>query len=246
MAGNLAGCPPYKDWFVNNPAGYRAPGDCNNPMKRTVWLLLILCLGLATVVGAVLCNFWVLRAVRGRSFERVADVPARPVALVLGANRTTGDGRWLNPHFAHRIEAAAELYLAGKVKRLLVSGDNHRPGYDEPADMKTALIARGVPASAITLDSAGFRTLDSVVRAREVFGQTQLVIVSEPFHNARALFLCRFYGIDAVAFNARPVSLRVSRWANAREWLARVKVVLDLYVLRTHPKFLGPKLPLAG
>jgi SanA protein len=105
--------------------------------------------------------------------------------------------------------------------------------------MRDALVAAQVPAESIALDYAGFRTLDSVVRAKEVFGQTRLTVVSEPFHNYRALFICRRYGIDAVAFNARPVSLRTSRWPAVREWLARVKVVLDLYVLRTQPKFLG-------
>jgi SanA protein len=150
----------------------------------------------------------------------------------------------LNPHFVHRIDAAVELYRAGKVKHLLVSGDNHKHGYDEPTDMKKALLERGVPESAITLDYAGFRTLDSVVRAKKVFGQDCLVIVSEPFHNARALFLCRHYGIDAVAFNAEPVSTRISRWAHLREYLARVKAVLDLYVFRSRPKFLGEKVPI--
>lgn len=208
-------------------------------MKKWVCLLAgTFVLGIAILI---FCNLWVIRAGRGRMFGRVEDVPGRKVALVLGASRTTGDGRWLNPHFAHRIEAAAELFCAGKVRQFILSGDNHREGYDEPTDMKEALMKRGVPESAITLDYAGFRTLDSVVRAKEVFGQTELVIVSEPFHNARALFLCRHYGIDAVAFNARPVSTRVSRWAHLREYLARVKAVLDLYVLRAQPKFLGEK-----
>jgi SanA protein len=198
--------------------------------------------GVLLIAGfTLLCNLWILRASKGRMFDSAGKVPAREVALVLGVNRTTGDGRWSNPHFTHRIAAAAVLYRSGAVKRLLVSGDNHRPGYDEPTDMKDALLARGVPAAAITLDYAGFRTLDSVVRAKAVFGLTRLVIVSEPFHNARALFLCRHYGIDAVAFNAEPVSLRVSRWVYVREALARVKAVLDVYLLRTTPRFLGGK-----
>ena len=174
-------------------------------------------------------------------FDRAEAVPEREVALVLGASRLTGNGRWLNPHFARRIEAAAELFRAGKVRHFILSGDNHRQGYDEPTDMKNALMAQGIPASVVTLDYAGFRTLDSVVRAKEVFGQTRLVIVSEPFHNARALFLCRRCGIDAVAFNARPVSMRVSGRTRVRECLARVKAVLDLYVFRKQPRFLGEK-----
>jgi SanA protein len=189
--------------------------------------------------GVWLCNVWIVSATQSQVYEDLSSVPSRDVALVLGTRRTTPDGRWSNPHFAHRIEAAAALYEAGKVKRLLVSGDNHVRGYDEPSDMRDALVAAGVPAEAIILDYAGFRTLDSVVRAKEVFGQSHLTIVSERFHNYRALFICRHYGIDAVAFNAQPVSLRVSRWPAVREWFARVKVVLDLYVLRTKPRFLG-------
>jgi SanA protein len=210
------------------------------------WVCLLAGTFVLGVVFLVFCNLWVIRAGRGRMFGRVEEVPGRTVALVLGTSRTTGDGRWLNPHFAHRIKAAAELFRAGKVRHFILSGDNHREGYDEPTDMKEALMKRGVSEAAITLDYAGFRTLDSVVRAKEVFGQTELVIVSEPFHNARALFLCRHYGIDAVAFHARPVSVRVSRWAHLREYLARVKAVLDVYVFHVKPKFLGEKVSLVS
>ena len=213
-------------------------------MRAMRWTLV----GVAALcVGVWLCNVWIISATESRVYENLSAAPARDVALVLGARRTTPDGRWSNPHFAHRIEAAAALYRAGKVKRLLVSGDNHVRGYDEPSDMRDALVAAGVPVEAVVLDYAGFRTLDSVVRAKEVFGQTRLMVVSERFHNYRALFICRHYGIDAVAFNAQPVSLRVSRWPAVREWFARVKVVLDLYVLRTRPRFLGePVKALAG
>jgi len=205
-------------------------------MRAMRWTLV----GVAALCAGVwLCNVWIISATESRVYENLSAVPARDVALVLGARRTTPDGRWSNPHFAHRIEAAAALYRAGKVKRLLVSGDNHVRGYDEPSDMRDALVAAGVPVEAVVLDYAGFRTLDSVVRAKEVFGQTRLMVVSERFHNYRALFICRHYGIDAVAFNAQPVSLRVSRWPAVREWFARVKVVLDLYVLRTRPRFFG-------
>lgn len=210
-------------------------------MRKAWWTILIVGLvgagGLC--VGVWVCNAWIVSAAKSRVYGDLSEVPSRDVALVLGTRRMTPDGRWANPHFAHRIEAAAALYRAGKVKRLLVSGDNHVRGYDEPSDMRDALVAAGVPAEAVSLDYAGFRTLDSVVRARKVFGQTQLMIVSEAFHNYRALFICRYCGIDAVAFNAQPVSLRVSCWPAVREYLARVKVVLDLYVLRTQPKFLG-------
>lgn len=193
-------------------------------------------------MGVGLCNYWVLRASRDRMFDRVEDVPARPVALVLGTARRVGP--YENLYFTYRIEAAAVLYHAGKVRHLLVSGDNHRHGYNEPEDMQAAWIERGVPASAITKDYAGFRTLDSIVPAKEVFGQRELVIVSGQFHNYRALFLCRRHGIDAVAYNARVVPASQSVRTYIREWFARVKAVLDVYVLWTRPHFLGPAIPL--
>jgi SanA protein len=113
--------------------------------------------------------------------------------------------------------SAATLYHAGKVRRLLASGDKHMKGYDEATDMRDALVAAKVRAEAIGLDYAGFRILDWVARVKEVFGQTRLTIISEPVHNYRALFICRKYGINVVAFNARPESLRVSRWPSIRE-----------------------------
>jgi SanA protein len=129
----------------------------------------------------------------------------------------------------------------GKVKHLLVSGDNHAVGYDEPSDMKQAVLALGVPESAVTLDYAGFRTLDSIVRAKEVFGQTKLTIVTDRFHAYRAVFIARHCGIEAVAYCSAEVPVKWSAEARLRECGARVKAVLDLFVLNTHPRFLGPK-----
>lgn len=203
------------------------------------WLLVAA--GLLALLILV-CNLWVIHAGTGRVFGRVEDVPAKPVALVLGTAQKVGP--WENLHFRYRMDAAAELWRAGKAKHFLLSGDNHRPGYDEPSDMRDALVTRGIPATAITLDYAGFRTLDSVVRAKEVFGCRQLIIVSGEFHNYRAVFTARRYGLDAVAYNAKPVSLRFDIRSPVRESLARVKAVLDLYLLRTAPKFLGPRVEL--
>ena len=129
------------------------------------------------------------------------------------------------------------MYRAAKVKRLLVSGDNHVKGYDEPTDMKEALIAAGVPGETITLDYAGFRTLDSVVRARRVFGVRDVVIISERFHVQRALFLADRCGLSAVAFAAPDPARQWMLKVAPREQLACVKAVLDAYLLRTRPKF---------
>jgi len=201
-------------------------------------------LTLAVVIAG--CQWVVLRSGRGRLYDQIRNTPVREVGLLLGTSDKQGNGN-SNPFFEYRIAAAAELYKAGKVRHLLVSGDNHRRGYDEPALMKAALLAAGVPESAITLDCAGFRTLDSVVRAKEVFGLSQFTIISQRFHDQRALLIAQHYDIDAIGFCAADVALRYGIKIQIREAFARVKAVLDLYVLHTQPKFLGPreKIPLA-
>jgi SanA protein len=145
----------------------------------------------AVLVAA--CLLWlgaasllVAGAARGRTCSDPALTPARHVGLMLGC----------------RIQAAAQLFRAGKVEYLVVSGDNHVRGYDEPQDMKNGLIAAGVPAARIYCDYAGFHTLDSIVRVREVFGQTSVTVVSQEFHNRRAIFIARHRGVDAIGFNA--------------------------------------------
>ncbi|MEL6924932.1 MAG: ElyC/SanA/YdcF family protein [Bacteroidota bacterium] len=193
---------------------------------------------LLLVLTVAICNQWVLRSTEGQMYSTVDQLPARDVALVLGTIKELPNGRE-NLYFSNRISAAAALYRSGKVKHFLVSGDNHQRGYNEPEDMQQALMERGIPEEAITLDYAGFRTLDSVVRAKKIFQQDRFVIVSQPFHNHRALFIARRYGIDAIAFNARKVNHLSSTKIKFREILARVKAVLDLYILRKQPKFLG-------
>jgi SanA protein len=184
------------------------------------------------------------QAAAGHEFHSVAALPARDVGLVLGTSRTTRHGR-PNLHFNQRIAAAAALYQTGKVRHLLVSGDNHIASYNEPDDMRQALIAAGVPADAITCDYAGFRTLDSVVRAKEVFGLSRCTIISEEFHCPRALWIARRHGLDAVAFAAPDVGLRAwSIRAAAREQFARSWCAVDLYLLHRGPKFLGPPEPI--
>jgi SanA protein len=123
-----------------------------------------------------------------------------------------------------------------------LSGDNHLREYNEPAAMKSALMAEGVPESAMTLDYAGLRTLDSVVRAREVFGQSKLTIITDEFHAYRAVFLSKKHGIDAVAYCSEDIPFESSTKARMREYGARIKAMIDLYVLDAQPKFLGEKI----
>ncbi|MBQ7693935.1 MAG: YdcF family protein [Lentisphaeria bacterium] len=167
---------------------------------------------------------------------QVGEVPAREYGLLLGTARIVRGG-YLNEYFLRRIRAAVQLYKAGKVKKIIVSGDNRRREYNEPQDMKDALMAEGIPEAAILMDFAGFRTLDSVVRARNVFGVRTFTVISQQFHCARAVYLARANGLDAVGFAAEEVPARF-RFKNAfREPLARAKAFLDLHLLGTRPHF---------
>jgi SanA protein len=169
-------------------------------------------------------------------------LPTTKVGLVLGCSEQVAGGR-KNLYFERRIAAAAELFHAGKVFYLLVSGDNSRADYDEPSDMRRALIAAGVPASRIVLDYAGFRTLDSVVRAKQVFGLNELIVVSQRFHNERAVYLARAHGIRAYGYDARDVSGSAALRTRLREIVSRVVAVLDVEVLHSTPHFSGPREP---
>ena len=205
-------------------------------------LLLITCaLGALSLVALLGARLVIARASRGRTYSDISQIPYRPVGLVLGCPKRVYGG-WSNPYFEYRMAAAAELVLHKKVDYLVVSGDNHVHSYDEPTDMKNSLIERGVPADRIYLDYAGFRTLDSVVRVKEIFGQGAVTIVSQKFHNQRAIFLASHHGVDAIGFDAPDVALKYDVKTSIREQFAKVKAVLDIYVLHKKPHFLGPKI----
>lgn len=192
-------------------------------------------------MAVLVAGVMVKHAARGRTFEDVEVVPHRKVGLVLGCSRRLSDGS-SNPFFANRMQAAAALFLAGKVDYLLVSGDNRTRRYNETRDMRKALIKLGVPARNVVCDYAGFRTLDSIVRAGEVFGQASLTIISQKFHNERAIFIAQHKGIDAIGFNAREVVAPEGFVTGFREHLARVRTILDVYLLDTPPRFLGDRI----
>jgi SanA protein len=205
--------------------------------RRWLCLAVLGVLALGFVFG---CEGWIARTAKSRCFDTVEAVSAAPVAVVLGTSAHLPDGR-ANLFFLSRMEAAAALFKAGKVKALIVSGDNGTQGYDEPTDMKRVLMQMGVPGEKIVCDYAGFRTLDSVVRAREVFGQQRVIFVSQRFHNARAIYLARAFGMEAFGLDAKDVPVALSVKTFLREKLACVKAVLDVNVLGTKPKFLGEK-----
>lgn len=204
--------------------------------RALLGLSLFFCLlFVGTIAGA---RAWVLHSAHGRTYSDVSSLPANKVGVVLGCLRTLPDGR-INRFFTYRIAAAVQAYEAGKVEFLIVSGDNHIKAYDEPSVMKGELIKLGVPEEKIYCDYAGFRTLDSIVRAKEVFQEESITVISQEFHNQRAIFIGQARGLNVVGFNAKDVSRHIGLRTMLREQLARVKAVLDVSILNKKPKFLG-------
>ena len=203
-------------------------------------ILSILLLLIAVVLMAGLLAWFAERRLdrtaEAKSFSDVGKVPVVDVALVLGTAPIGPEGG-PNRYFVYRLNAAAALYKAGKVKYFIVSG--HRDGrYDEPTAMRTGLVERGVPEEAIYRDFDGDRTLDSVARARLIYGQTRLIIVSQRFHLSRALFLARHEGIDAWGFEARDVDTPYSIFTELRRYPSALRAYWDVW-MNTPPGELG-------
>ena len=209
-------------------------------LRKRYLLICIFVFMSAVVIFTVGVNLAVAHDAGAHMYD-ADDVPYNRVGLLLGTNPLNRRGR-PNTYFYTRINTAARLYHDGKIDYIIASGDNHTRGYDEPMAMRDSLMARGVPEEAIILDFAGFRTLDSVVRAKEVFGCDSITIISQPDHCERALFIARHNGIDAVAVGAPIIEGRFVRVRlTLREWLARDKMVFDLVAGRK-PHFLGEKI----
>lgn len=195
---------------------------------------------LILVLIVISCNAWVNQFSK-RCYSDVESLPKKQVGLVLGTAKFLVSGGE-NPYYTNRIKAAVEVFNSGKIDYIIVSGDNATKAYNEPITMKNDLVANGIPEDKIYLDYAGFRTLDSVERAKEIFGQNSFIIISQQFHNERALAIAQSKGINAFAFNAKGVYGKKSFKTNLRELFARVKTVLDLTILQTKPKFYGEKI----
>ncbi len=223
------------------PDTFRARNFLRSKTARGLAAACALCIVLA---GALLliANLTVLSLGR-RVYHSAEEIPERHVGLLLGTNPRTGN--FPNLYFTARIEAAALLYKKGKVRKLIVSGDNGRREYDEATAMRSALIEKGVRPGDIYPDYAGFRTLDSVVRAKKVFRITSLTIISQEFHCRRALFIAAGHRMDAVGFAAADPgavwpSYRLKM--ELREVLARTLAWLDVKILHRSPRFLGEEI----
>ncbi len=212
-------------------------------------LLSMLVMLVVTIAGIAAANALIL-AVGNRSIVADAkELPIGAVGLVLGTSPRSGKGAGPNPFFEARMDAAARLFREGIVSQLLLSGDNRRADYNEPVAMREAMRQRNVPDSALALDYAGFRTLDSIVRAHKVFQlKDKVIVITDDFHLPRALFLAEETGLTAVGFASEHIPWRRSYRTRLREWLSRGRACLDVYLLKTQPHFLGKpvQLPVVG
>ncbi|HEY8894915.1 MAG TPA: ElyC/SanA/YdcF family protein [Niastella sp.] len=206
--------------------------------RKIIWYSLLALIPICFIT-VIICNFIINKTAKGKLFADAKTIPFNKVGLLLGTSKRLSSGHQ-NLYYYYRIEAATQLLKEGKIKYLVISGDNSRKEYSEPEDMRADLIAAGIDSTVIFLDYAGFRTFDSVVRLKEIFGQDSVTIISQQFHNERALYMARKEGITAIAYNAKDVSARYGLVTQLREKFARVKVFVD-YLTGKKPKFLGEK-----
>ncbi len=193
------------------------------------------------IIGIIItCNQIINNSTNDLIFNKIENIPHNKVGLLLGTSKYLKSGQ-PNMYFFNRINAAVELYKAGKIDFIIASGDNNSVEDNEPLDMKNKLIQKGVPEEKIYLDYAGFRTYDSVVRMNKIFSQTSFTIISQEFHNRRAIYIANQLGLNTIGYNANDVSTYNGFKTQAREKLARVKVFID-FLMNKEPKFLGEKI----
>ena len=206
-------------------------------MKHTLFIrrsfVFVGCI-LLLLVGVILtCNQIVVNSTKEKVFNDINSIKPAEVGLLLGTTPQTRIGGRKNMFFKYCIDAAEDLYNAGKIKYILISGDeNSLDGINEPECMKDSLVARGIPENMIFLDGKGFRTLDSVVRMSKVFGVRIFTIISQRFHNERALYLAEHLGLDVEdlqAYNAKEPTSTMSMMTYIREYFARVKMFFDIW-----------------
>ena len=217
------------------------------PARKARWIhrswRSVQALAAAVILVLVLGNLWVVNNTEAYLYSNFAALPENEVGLVLGTSPFTRGGE-ANPHFAGRVAAAVELYQLGRIKHLIVSGANPDSSYNEPRRMWQALTAAGVPSQAITMDFAGFRTFDSMARAKLVFGLDRLTVITQDYHAYRALFIGKKLGLSPVAYAPAGESSGPAFRPYLREVAARVWAIFDLYLFDTEPRFVGEPVPL--
>lgn len=209
--------------------------------KRLIISLFII--ATALMLTAIALDRWISWKTAPYIYEEVQQLPDRQVGVVLGTAKYYRTGV-INQYYRYRMQGAINAYNSGKVKYLLLSGDNALQSYNEPMTMRRDLIAAGVAPSDIVLDYAGFRTLDSIVRTRKVFDANDFIIITQRFHCERALFIALHMGIQAQCFAVPSPKNMLS--VRVREIFARLSALNDLYILKREPRFLGPLIPISA
>lgn len=211
-----------------------------NELKRHRWTSLLWALLALLFMLAALLTYanYVINQQQVYTYSHLDKIPANKVGVVLGTSKYVVGGG-LNQYFINRIEATADLYFSGKIQQIIVSGDNATLSYNEPREMRRELIKRGIPARDIYSDYAGFRTLDSILRANGVFGQRSFTVISQKFQNERAIYLGRNYRIDVIGFNAKNVDDDLNIKVEVRELFARLWCLLDVHLFNSQPRYMG-------
>lgn len=199
-------------------------------VKKILWTTCVM--AFVCIVLMLICNQIVVNNAKGKVFSDIDSIKYNKVGLLLGTTPQARIGRITNYFFIYRIDAAEELYKAGKIEKILISGDeNSLDGINEPECMRDSLVARGVPTNAIILDGKGYRTINSVINANKVFGLKSFTIISQEFHNERAIYQAEHLGLDVEnlqAYNAKMPKSRRAFLTTIREYFARVKMFIDL------------------
>jgi SanA protein len=214
--------------------------------KKKIFFIILLFISVFFLIATFICNKIIKNYAIGKLYTDVKTIPYNRVGLLLGTNKYIANGRD-NPYYYYRIKAAVELIKQGRIKYIIASGDNGEADYNEPWAMRKDLIKAGVDSSIIFLDYAGFRTFDSIVRLKDIFGQDSVTVISQPFHNERAIYIAYREGIHAIGYNAMDVGAGNSEGfrTQLREKFARVKVFLDFWFGK-EPRFLGTKVIIPG
>jgi SanA protein len=199
-------------------------------IRVLIWIVSIIAISCLALI--LVCNQIVVNNAEGKVFSDIDSIKYSKVGLLLGTTPQARIGRITNYFFIYRIDAAEQLYRAGKIEKILISGDDHSlDGVNETECMRDSLVARGVPASAIILDGKGYRTICSIINANKVYGLKNFTIISQKFHDERAIYQAEHLGLDVKniqAYNAKDPKSRLAYLTTIREYFARVKMFIDL------------------
>jgi len=207
-------------------------------IRKLKWIIVFISILVITVI--IVANGKIEKSTNSLVYDNLMQIPHNNVGLLLGTSKRLKTGQ-LSPFFTNRIKATVDLFNAGKIDFIVASGDDRKKNDNEPLDMKNALINLGIPGNKIFLDYGGFRTYESVLRLNKIFGQKTFTIISQDFHNRRAIYISQHMDLHAIGFNAEDVDSFIGFKTKLREKFARVKVFID-FMIKKEPKFLGQEI----